>query len=302
MKRNKVESILSGSGDATDLPKDEVQHFLTNLKLIFQNGVLHSKNKTRLHRLLAIHNCHYVVEQMLRERAKNMIFKGSALHKLGFEEIIKKVSRTKTIPDYNHLLDLNRIRNEAEHMNIIPDVETVGFYVTIVKAFLQWSYEKFFNVDYESLAFEDMIYDNGIKKVMLEAKEFIQEGDLKRASAKIYEGLGAFKFLSFGFLSDPRAQYISFKIPEPFKEVKLSSLLADLGFKIILAQDETALKKLMPIKTMWTWSKNGQLRVRSHYPQPPFKDKQEAMEHYEDILSIVLTYQDRFPSWVWRKK
>jgi len=99
MKRNKAESTVYESGETRDLPKDEVQHFLTNLKLIFQNGVLHSKNKTRLHRLLAIHNCHYVVEQMLRERAKNMIFKGSALHKLGFEKIIKKVSKTKTIPD-----------------------------------------------------------------------------------------------------------------------------------------------------------------------------------------------------------
>jgi len=115
-------------------------------------------------------------------------------------------------------------------------------------------------------------------------------------------GLGAFKFLSFGFLSDPRAQYVSFKIPESFKEVKLSDLLADLGFKIILAQDETALKKIMPIKTMWISLKEGQFGVRSQYPQPPFKDKQEAMEHYEDILNIILTYQDKFPSGVWRRK
>lgn len=56
------------------MTKNEIRLFLTNMKLIFQHGLSHSRRKSKLHRLLAIHNCHYVVEQIIRDQAKNMTF------------------------------------------------------------------------------------------------------------------------------------------------------------------------------------------------------------------------------------
>jgi len=272
----------------------EITSFLTNMKLIYQHGVSHSRIKSTVNRLFAIHNCHYAVEQIVRERAKDMAFQG-ALHKISFEKIIKKVNDKQNIPDYTRLLTLNRIRNDAEHFNIIPDVETVRFYVKIVGDFLKWSYKNYFEVDYESLVLEDMILDAPTKRVMLEAKFLIEKGELKKASEKMYEGLGAFKFMSFGFLSDPRVKGIS------FKGIDLSTLLADLAFKIILSQDESALRKLMTIRTYFE-TKDGKIGVKSEYPVPLFKSREEAKEHYEDILNIILTYQDRMPPFIWRKK
>jgi len=35
---------------------------------------------------------------------------------------------------------------------------------------------------------------------------------------------------------------------------------------------------------------------------PTFKDKDEANQHYEQILNIILTYQDKIPPSVWRTK
>ena len=277
------------------MTEDELKLFLTNMKLIYQHGYSHSRNKSRLHRLLAIHNCHYVVEQIIRERAKDMPFRG-ALHKIAFEEIIKKIHKKQNIQDYYRLLELNKIRNDAEHSNIIPDVDTVRFYVKIVGDFLKWSYKKYHEVDYESLALEDMILDAPIRRVMLEAKSLIEKNDLQRASAKMYEALAAFKFMSFGFLSDARISEVT------FEGISLANLLADLAFKIILAQDESALKKLMPIRTSFAWVKNGKFGVQSIWEVEPFKNKEEATEHYEDILNIVLTYQDRMPASVWRTK
>lgn len=276
------------------MSQGEITSFLTSMKLIYQHGVSHSRIKSRMNRLFAIHNCHYVVEQMIRERAKDVTFTG-ALHKISFEKMIKRVHEKQNIPDYTRLLTLNRIRNDAEHLNIIPDVDTVRFYVRIVGDFLKWSYKNYFKVNYESLALEDMILDAPTRRVMLEAKFLIEKGELKKASEKMYEGLGAFKFMSFGFLSDPRVKGVS------FRGIDFSTLLADLAFKIILAQDESALRKLMPIRTYFE-TKNGKIGVRSEYPVPLFKNKEEANEHYEDILNIILTYQDRMPPSIWRKK
>jgi len=276
------------------MTQDELKLFLTNMKLIYQHGVSHSKNKSKMQRLFAIHNCHYVVEQAIREQAKNMTFK-NALHKIGFEAIIKRVHKKKSIPDYNRLLDLNKIRNNAEHLNIIPDIDTVRFYVKIVGDFLTWSYKECYGVDYESLALEDMILDVPIRNVMLEAKALVEKNDLPNASKKMYEGLGAFKFVSFGFLSDPRVQGIS------FRGIDFPNLLADLAFKVIIADDESALRKIMLIGTKFT-TKNGKIIVQSVYPQPQFKGKEEANQHYEEILNIILTYQDKMPSFIWRTK
>lgn len=277
------------------MAQDELITFLTNMKLIYQHGVSHSRNKSKLHRLLAIHNCHYVVEQIIRERAKDMPF-NDALHKIGFEEIIKRVNLKENIPDYTRLLDLNNDRNSAEHSFRTPDTETVGFYTRIVGDFLKWSYKTYFSVDYESLAFEDMIYDVPIRKAMLDAKALIEKNDLSNASKKMYEALAAFKFMSFGFLSDPRVQGIS------FGGIDFPNLLADLAFKIIMADDESSFRKIMLIGTKYTAIIEGKVGVQSVYPQPQFKDKEEANQHYEDILNIILTYQDRVPNFIWRKE
>ena len=277
------------------MTQDEHRFFLTNMKLIYQHGASHSRNKSKMQRLFAIHSCHYVVEQMLREKVKNTTFTG-ALHRIGFDVILKKVCEKQTIPDYIHLVELNKIRNGAEHSNIIPDVDDVRFYVRIVGDFLKWSYKLWFNVDFNSLAFEDGIYDVGIKNAMLEAKDSIKKGDFPKASKKMYDALGAFKFFWFAYLSDPRL------IGQSFKGLSFTSLVADLGFKIILSEDEATLKKLTSIGTDYL-TKNGKVTgIQSVYPEPPFREEEEANEHYEEILNIILTYQDRVPFSRWRKE
>jgi hypothetical protein len=234
------------------------------------------------------------VEQILREQAKDMSF-SDALHNIGFEEIIKKVNNKNNIPDFNRLLELNKIRNGAEHLNIIPDVDTVRFHTKIVGDFLKWSYNVYHGIDYDSLALENMIFDVPIRNRMNEAKAFIDKNDLPNASKKMYEAIGAFKFMSFGFLSDPRVSGIS------FGGIDFPNLLADLAFKIIMTNDESALRKIMQIGTTFK-VENGSLKTQSVYPVPTFKDRDEANQHYEEILYIILTYQDRIPSSLWRSK
>ena len=78
----------------------ELELFLTNMKLIYQHGVSHSKNRSKIHLLFAIHNCHYVVEQIIRDKARDIKF-SNALHKIGFKQIIKKVHEKRSIPDYD---------------------------------------------------------------------------------------------------------------------------------------------------------------------------------------------------------
>lgn len=282
------------------MAQDEIKLFLANMKLVYEHGVSHSRNKARLHRFLAIHNCHYVVEQILRERAKDMTFKGGPLQKIGFEEIIKRLNTKKTIQGYNYLLRLNKTRNDAEHSNMLPDADEVVFYVRIVRDFLIWSCREYFRVDFESLAFEDRIYDFPIRNRMVEAKSLIEKEDFLGASLKMYEALGAFKFMWFGFLTDIRFENIKATSDADYS---LAEGLVDFAFKIILSEDETTLEEFSKIKTSLMKMGGKITGVGSRYLAPlTFKDKEEANRHYEDILNIILTYQDRVPNSIWRKK
>lgn len=278
------------------LTQEEIKPFLINMKLIYQHGLSHSKIKSKIHLLLAIHNSHYVVEQIIREQAKDMAF-NNALHKIGFDEIAPKVNQKKNIPYFQRLIQLNKIRNDAEHQNIIPDIDDVGFYVRITGDFLKWSYKNYYDIDYDSLNLEDMIHDVPIRNTMLEARASIEKNDLPNASKKMYESLGALKFMFFRFFADLRFEEIHFKNGN-----SMADLLADLAFKMLIAEDESTLTKFLQIRTKFKLEEGKPIMVESVYPIIPFKDKDEANEHYQDILSIILTYQNRVPPSIWRKE
>lgn len=273
----------------------ETINILTYVKLIFEHGFAHSKNKSRINLLLAVHNCHYAVEQVLREKARDMAF-NAALRKIGFEEIIKVVNDKNNIPDYNHLLALNKIRNDVEHSNIIPDQDSVKFYVKITEDFLKWSFRQYFDVKYEDLALENMIHDSGIRECLKTAKQMVDaNADLQETTKKILEALAAFKFLAFGYLSDSRVNGIS------FGGIDFPNLLADLGLKILLADDENALQRMMSIGSSFKVENGVVVGVQSVYGGPTSRNKDEAQALYDEIVSIILTHQDKLPKSIWRK-
>lgn len=278
------------------MTQEDIRPFLINMKLIYLHGVSHSKNKSKVDLLLAIHNSHYVVEQVIRERAKDMSF-GEALHKISFDEIIKKVNKKQNIQDLNHLLQLNKIRNDAEHSNLVPNIDDVKFFVKIAGDFLKWGYENYYKIDYETLSLEEMIQDIPIRTAMLEAKAFMEKDDLPNSSKKMYEALGALKFMFFRFFADLRLEGIRFSDGN-----SLADLLADLAFKILIAEDESTLSKFLQIRTKFKIEEGKPIIVESVYPIVPFKDKAEAYDHYQDILNIILTYQNRVPPSIWRKE
>jgi len=270
--------------------------FLTNMKLIFEHG-RYKCDKSKLGRLIAIHEAHYTVEQILREKATDQAFQG-ALHDIGFEKIIKKLNETQPIPDFDRLLNLNRIRNGIEHHNITPDWEDVIVHLEIAESFLRWSCKQYFDVDYDLLLLENAILDGPIKRVMLEAKQHIKNGDLQQASNKMYEALGAFKFTFFGYYSDPRV--IGQVFEKDDRKIDFPNLLSDLAFKILLAEDEKALTKVMSVSSSFIDTPE-QKGVKSVYPLPQFKDKAEAENDYAEILGIILNHQNKVPVRAWRE-
>ena len=76
----------------------------------------------------------------------------------------------------------------------------------------------------------------------------------------------------------------------------LPNLMADFAFRIILAEDQYTLNKLLQIRSLWI-PKDGGFVPASNYEFYKFKDEEEALAEYDDILNIILNYQDKIPFW-----
>lgn len=264
----------------------EMAPFLLNMKLLYQHAVAHSQNKSKMDLLLAIHNSHYVVEQILRERAKDMPFQ-NALHKIGFEEIIKRVNQVQPIQYYNRLLELDRIRNNAEHLNLIPSAQDVQFYVKIVEDFLTWSFQIFFQVDYNKLRFEDSIVDTEVRDRMLKANEYINAKNYKSASEWLSSALAVFKSKLFAFFADPRLKNAS------IDGVSITEVLSDLALKIFFSNDVRTLSRMTNSRAQFI-EKDGKTLVVWNTVFTEYQTDDEARKDYENVLNIILTYQNRF--------
>jgi len=264
----------------------DVEIFLMDMKRLYQHGVLTSKSPSRFQRRLAIHYIHYVVEQILREKAKDFGFSGS-LAEIGFEEIIKKLNKGMNIPDYARLLDLNTMRNNAQHKNIVASKEDVDFQVKIVESFLKWSYKNYFQCDYDSLKFEGFITDKEIRELMIKASEFIAAKDFKSACEQMNTALANFKSKLFAFFADPKLWNV------PIGGFPLTTVLADLTLKIFFSNDIYTLRKLTDLPTVYV-VKDGQISVVWNVIYTGFETEEETRKEYDTILNIILTYQDRF--------
>jgi hypothetical protein len=266
----------------------EQENFLMDMKRLYKQGALTSKSPDRFQRRLAIHYIHFVVEQILREKAKDYQFQGR-LSEQGFEKIIKKLNNQLNIPDLERLLSLNDIRNSAQHRNTVASKEDVDFQIKIVESFLQWAYKHYFQCDYDSLSFEGFITDGKIREQMLEAYSLIEKNDLKTASEKMNLALALFKTKLFSFFADYRLR------KSIIDGIPLTDILADLTLKIFLSNDQVTLGKLANTKTTFIEpNEAGQPLVVYNVVFTDFQTKEEAKQEYDTILSIILTYQDRF--------
>lgn len=267
---------------------NERENFLMDMKRLYKQGALTSKSPDRFQRRLAIHYIHFVVEQILREKARDYHFQGRLLEQ-GFEKIIKKLNREMSIPDYERLATLNEMRNSAQHRNTVASKEDVDFQVKIVESFLKWSYKNYFQCDYDSLSFESFITDEKIRENMVEAHKLIEKKDFKPASEKMNLALALFKTKLFTFFADYRLR------KSVIDGIPLTDILADLTMKIFLSNDPSTLNKLSKTRTVYIEpNPEGQPLVVYNVMFTDFRTEEEANQEYDAILNIILTYQDRF--------
>ena len=144
----------------------------------------------------------------------------------------------------------------------------------------------------------ERIHDVPSRNCIIQARDFIEKGELNSASAKMFEALGAFKFLFVRYFADFRT--VDMEFSKMGANIDLPNLFADFAVKIIFGQDEEAIKLLFSIGSTLK-VKDGMVESKSQYPVPQFKDKETALYFFSQVLRVITEYQDRVPLSVWRE-
>lgn len=259
----------------------DIEIFLMDMKLMFLHGKNHALLKTRFDRRLVIHHIHYVVEQILREKLKDTEYKDK-----GFKDLIKIVHKKQNIRDYDRLLNLNTMRNNAEHHNIVASQEDVDFHVKIVEDFLKWSYKYYFNEDYESLNLVDFISDNNIKIYLEKAQELLKQNKDQEALTQMYQGLGNFRTKIFNFFRLRELKFIK------FGGITFGDIFGHNNLKLLFFRNLIAMAKFNRMQYTKIEEKKGETYFEWKYNFDGIKD---AKKEFDEVLNIVLSFQDQFP-------
>ncbi len=274
------------------LAQEDQSKFLMDMKLMFLTGMRLSSSFSRFDNRLSIHHLHFVVEQILREKAKKMQFKGT-LQQIGFEKIIERVNKSANIPDYQELISLNTMRNDAQHRGIIASRTNVMIQAGVVERFLNWSYKRYFDVEYSKLRLEDFITNQNVKTEFELARNAIDKGDPRVGAERVFHALGKFKTDLYAFFYDPRADAQKFTFEA--KEVSLASIFGDFVLKLTFIDDTSVLTDLFQYNI--GYPEKGKPPYFGYSGNAPIpKDIDECRKYYDRALEIVLRYQDRFPS------
>jgi hypothetical protein len=211
------------------------------------------------------------------------------LQKIGYEEILKKLNTKMAIPYFDRLIELDTMRNNAQHRGLIADQVDVSVHIAAAEDFLKWSYGKYFHSDYDGLREEDLIVEKSVREALLRARGFIDQDNLSEAAKDMFGALGYFKAKLFQFYTDPRT------MGEEFSGIDMPNLFFENTLKILFSDDMYTLRRLLDLGAVrWRKQDDGNIVIYYEWRYPSFTSKDQAHQEYQKILEIILNYQDRF--------
>lgn len=172
-------------------------------KELYLHGLEHSKSRSSLDKMVAIHNFHNALEIALRAILLSYEIRMDKQLNIDFESMLNEIDsfpefkRKKIrLPYRQELRNLNQLRNMVQHHAMEPESSTMDDWRVFTRRFLTKTFEAYFNLLFDEISSVQFIEDESLKNLILLGHKFRQSGDLVNAliSAKL-----AFIFASYSF-------------------------------------------------------------------------------------------------------
>lgn len=143
-------------------------------KKLYLHGCSHVSAKDKVSRMLAIHHFDNAVEIVLKCVATKKGFSPKGKYFV-FEELL-----VENLPLKEQIRGLHKIRNIVQHQGDIPSMESTIKYKGYVEDFFNEVCSRIFSVPYEKLYLSELIENEKLRELVLEAEVAFEKGEYKQ--------------------------------------------------------------------------------------------------------------------------
>lgn len=144
--------------------------FLLDLKALMEHAIFHQQSGTRLDMRLAINHAYQAVELTLRKKAELL-----GKNPYDFPAIKNVMARNKIKIPYERQIDeLHKARILTQHYGTTPNENDARRLIFIARDFLIDFWKEALDADYDEVSMLDVINNEDVKKVLLEAQKYLE--------------------------------------------------------------------------------------------------------------------------------
>lgn len=156
------------------ITNDEVIRPLVTCRFLFQTAKEHLSSRPIPWRAgVAISLLQDSVELMLRQIASKSGIR--VTEKMGFAELLDKLTQERPIPSHSQLHELNKARVTFKHYGILPAVEE-GFRLgQYAESFLLWACDTYFNLDFRRISLASLVTNVELRSEIETAESCLQK-------------------------------------------------------------------------------------------------------------------------------
>lgn len=164
--------------------------FLLDLKALMDHAIFHQQNGTKLDMRLAVNHAHQAVELTLRKKAELL-----GKNPYDFPSVKRELKKSRIKIPYERQIDeLNKARTLTQHYGTTPNENDARRLIFMARDFLIDFWKDAFDVEYDDVSMVDMISNEGIRKLLLEAQGLAEDQNYQESTVKSVQAIHEVKW------------------------------------------------------------------------------------------------------------
>ncbi len=143
-------------------------------KEFYLHGLEHSRLKSPLNRMIAIHNFHNSLEIVLRSIFLYHEIRPEKQLNIDFESMLNAIDSFQSFKENNvklpyrqELRSLNQIRNMVQHQAVEPEESTLDDWRVFTIRFLREAFDTYFSINFDEVTSIHFIHNKDLKNLLL---------------------------------------------------------------------------------------------------------------------------------------
>lgn len=169
-------------------------------KEFYYHAAERSLRTDAINKMMAIHNFHIAVEITLRAIMLKYEIRSEKTLNIDFESMMSEIDKNtpEKLMFRQEMRTLNQIRGLIQHQGIEPDKTSMEEFRVITKRFLEFSYQKYFDIVFVDLSRVNLISNDTLRNILVLSQQLAKAGKLSDSTLRI---IAAFKFASHSIAS-----------------------------------------------------------------------------------------------------